>query len=142
AARPGRAGGRCHGRCPPARGPRDGAGARAAVRRPRGGYGAMNLVRTVAEMRQVAQSHMGTVGLVPTMGALHDGHLSLFGAARDECDLVVASLFVNPAQFGANEDLDRYPRDEARDAKLAEDSGVDVLFAPAPDELYPNGFRT
>jgi pantoate--beta-alanine ligase len=105
----------------------------------------MNLVRTIAELRQATDCckvEKGGLGLVPTMGAFHDGHLSLFRAARAECDLVVASLFVNPAQFGANEDLDRYPRDEARDTKLAEDAGVDVLFAPAPEELYPNGYRT
>jgi len=105
----------------------------------------MKIVRTVAEIRQVALSHKvgpGRIGLVPTMGAFHDGHLSLFRAARAECDLVVASLFVNPAQFGANEDLERYPRDEARDAALASHSGVDVLFAPSAEELYPAGFQT
>lgn len=76
------------------------------------------------------------------MGAFHAGHLALFEAARGENDVVVASLFVNPAQFGANEDLDRYPRDEERDAKLAEESGVDVLFAPTVDEMYPDGYAT
>ena len=81
-------------------------------------------------------------GLVPTMGAFHAGHLALFAAAREENDVVVASLFVNPAQFGANEDLDRYPRDEERDAKLAEESGVDVLFAPSAEEMYPEGYAT
>jgi pantoate--beta-alanine ligase len=102
----------------------------------------MNRVRTIAEMRQVAQSHKGSLGLAPTMGAFHDGHLALFRAARAECDTVVVSLFVNPAQFAPNEDLDRYPRDEARDAQLAEAAGVDILFAPSADELYPAGFRT
>jgi len=102
----------------------------------------MKLVRTIAEMRETARSHEGTVGLVATMGAFHEGHLSLFRAARAECDLVVVSLFVNPAQFGAHEDLDRYPRDEATDAKRAEDAGVDVLFAPSVAELYPSGFAT
>jgi pantoate--beta-alanine ligase len=84
----------------------------------------------------------GLVGLVPTMGAFHDGHVSLFRAAREECDVVVVSLFVNPAQFAADEDLDLYPRDEARDAQLAAEAGVDVLFAPAVGELYPPGFGT
>ena len=100
----------------------------------------MNVVRTVDEMRQVAQSHK--LGLVPTMGAFHDGHLSLMRAARAECDVVVVSLFVNPAQFGANEDLDLYPRDEQRDVQLAEDAGVDVLFVPPREEIYPDGFGT
>jgi pantoate--beta-alanine ligase len=100
----------------------------------------MKTVRTVAEMQQVAQSHK--VGLVPTMGAFHEGHLSLIRAAREECDFVVVSLFLNPAQFGANEDLDRYPRDQERDARLAEEEGVDVLFVPSRDEMYPDGFGT
>jgi pantoate--beta-alanine ligase len=76
------------------------------------------------------------------MGAYHAGHLSLFRAARAENDLVVASLFVNPAQFDAREDLVSYPRDEERDAALAEEAGVDILFAPPPDELYPPGYQT
>ena len=76
------------------------------------------------------------------MGAFHEGHLALFRAARDECDVVVVSLFVNPTQFGANEDLSRYPRDEARDATLAEAAGVDILFAPSPEEMYPEGYAT
>ena len=84
----------------------------------------------------------GEIGLVPTMGAFHEGHLALFRAARDENELVVASLFVNPAQFAEGEDLARYPRDEARDAQLAEDAGVDVLFLPQADEIYPPGFET
>jgi pantoate--beta-alanine ligase len=76
------------------------------------------------------------------MGAFHEGHLSLFRAARRECDLVVVSLFVNPAQFASGEDLGRYPRDEERDASLAEDAAVDVLFVPGPEEIYPPGFET
>jgi pantoate--beta-alanine ligase len=76
------------------------------------------------------------------MGAFHAGHLALFAAAREENDVVVASLFVNPAQFAANEDLDGYPRDEERDAKLAEEAGVDILFAPTAEEMYPDGYAT
>jgi pantoate--beta-alanine ligase len=76
------------------------------------------------------------------MGALHDGHLSLLRAARAECDVVVMSLFVNPAQFNEAADLDAYPRDEARDARLAEAAGVDLLFAPSAQEMYPSGFST
>jgi len=98
----------------------------------------MKIARTFAELPQPA----GSVGLVPTMGAFHAGHLALFEAARAENDTVVASLFVNPAQFGEGEDLDRYPRDEERDARLAEEAGVDVLFAPSADEMYPEGFAT
>jgi pantoate--beta-alanine ligase len=97
-------------------------------------------LRTVTEIRQVALSHK--VGLVPTMGAFHEGHLSLMRAARAECATVVVSLFVNPAQFGVSDDLDRYPRDEERDSRLAEEAGVDVLFAPSAEEMYPEGFGT
>jgi pantoate--beta-alanine ligase len=100
----------------------------------------VRVVRTIAELH--AEPRDGSVGLVPTMGAYHEGHLSLFRAAAAENDVVVASLFVNPAQFGPNEDLATYPRDEARDAALAEEAGVDVLFAPSADELYPPGFQT
>jgi pantoate--beta-alanine ligase len=102
-------------------------------------------VRTVAELRAAlaAKRDAGqTVGLVPTMGYFHDGHLALMRAARDSCDCVVVSLFVNPAQFGPSEDLDAYPRDEARDAGLASAAGVDLLFAPPVEEIYPDGFAT
>jgi len=99
----------------------------------------VKIARTAEELRLPPQ---GSVGLVPTMGAFHEGHFSLFRAARAENDLVVASLFVNPAQFAPGEDLDRYPRDGKRDAALAAQEGVDVLFAPAADEIYPSGFQT
>ncbi len=83
-----------------------------------------------------------TIGLVPTMGSLHEGHLSLLRAARAECDVVVMSLFVNPTQFGPGEDLDRYPRDEARDLQLASEAGADFVYAPSVAEVYPEGFAT
>jgi pantoate--beta-alanine ligase len=97
----------------------------------------MKIVRTIAELRTD-----GRVGLVPTMGAFHEGHLSLMRAARAECETVVVSLFVNPAQFGEVDDLARYPRDEERDAHLADNAGVDVLFIPSAAEMYPDGFAT
>jgi len=83
-----------------------------------------------------------SIGLVPTMGYLHEGHISLLRAARTACDVVVMSLFVNPAQFGPGEDLERYPRDEGRDLALAAEAGVDVVFAPSVEEVYPEGFAT
>jgi len=82
------------------------------------------------------------VGLVPTMGALHDGHRALLRAARAECDRVVMTLFVNPTQFGPGEDLDRYPRDEAGDRAIAAEEGVDEVYAPAVADVYPDGFAT
>ncbi|HKB92632.1 MAG TPA: pantoate--beta-alanine ligase [Gaiellaceae bacterium] len=97
----------------------------------------MKIVRRISELQLE-----GEVGLVPTMGALHAGHVSLFGAARAENETVVASLFVNPAQFDEQSDLAAYPRDEGRDAQVAERAGVDVLFAPPVDEMYPPGFTT
>jgi pantoate--beta-alanine ligase len=98
-------------------------------------------VRTIAEVR-AALAGRSNVGLVPTMGAYHAGHEALFRAARAESGTVVASLFVNPAQFGNEADLAAYPRDEGRDAAIAEAAGVDLLFAPALDEIYPPGFQT
>jgi pantoate--beta-alanine ligase len=100
----------------------------------------MKIARTIREARESRTDDR--VGLVPTMGAFHEGHLSLFRAARAECETVVASLFVNPAQFGTGEDLDRYPRDEPRDAELAAAAGVDILFVPGGQEMYPDGFGT
>jgi pantoate--beta-alanine ligase len=101
------------------------------------------VARTLAELDEALRPlRQGSLGLVPTMGAFHDGHLSLFRAARAESDAVVVSLFVNPAQFAPGEDLDSYPRDEERDLRLAEEAGVDVLFCPGADEVFPPGFQT
>ena len=103
----------------------------------------MRVVRTIAEIREeLASLRDGTIGLVPTMGALHGGHLSLLGAARAENETVVMSLFVNPSQFAEERDLARYPRDEDRDLALAREAGVDLVFAPSADEMYPPGFQT
>jgi pantoate--beta-alanine ligase len=98
-------------------------------------------LRTIREVRRELAGG-GRIGLVPTMGAFHEGHLALFRAAREDCETVVVSLFVNPTQFGANEDLSSYPRDEASDAKLAEAAGIDILFAPSVEEMYPEGYAT
>jgi pantoate--beta-alanine ligase len=105
----------------------------------------MRTVRTVADLRAAlrdARRAERTIGLVPTMGALHDGHLSLVRAARAENDVVVVSLFVNPTQFNEAADLDAYPRDEARDTEAAAAAGADLLFAPSAGEVYPPGFAT
>ena len=98
----------------------------------------MRVVRRIADLGALA----GDVGLVPTMGALHAGHEALIAAARDECDTVVVSIFVNPAQFDDPADLALYPRSEADDVGLAEAAGADVLFVPTPAEMYPPGFQT
>ena len=105
----------------------------------------MKIVRTVSALREeVAMARMegSRIGLVPTMGAFHEGHLSLMRRARERCGLVVVSLFVNPTQFNEQADLDRYPRDEQRDAEMAESVGVDLLFTPSVAEVYPHGFAT
>ena len=105
----------------------------------------MMLVATTSELRQAlepARRAGRSIGLVPTMGALHGGHLALLDAARNRCELVVMSLFVNPAQFRPGEDLDAYPRDLERDLELAGSAGVEIVFAPAVEEVYPPGFAT
>jgi pantoate--beta-alanine ligase len=102
-------------------------------------------VRGIDDLRAAlapARREGRTVGLVPTMGFLHEGHVSLLRAARAECDVVVMSLFVNPTQFGPTEDLDRYPRDEQHDLRLAAEAGVDLVFVPDVAELYPDGAAT
>jgi pantoate--beta-alanine ligase len=102
-------------------------------------------VRSVADLRDALAPERRadrSIGLVPTMGSFHEGHLALMRQAREDCDVVVVSLFVNPAQFAPGEDLDAYPRDEARDAALAEERGVDLLFAPPVEEVYPPRFDT
>jgi pantoate--beta-alanine ligase len=105
----------------------------------------MKTVRTVSELRATLfepRREGRTIGLVPTMGALHEGHLSLIRHAREHCDLVVVSLFVNPAQFNESSDLERYPRRERDDERLADETGADLLFAPSVEEVYPQGFAT
>src|SRR4051794_38290938 len=150
--RAGRAWRRGHRRGPARRRGRSRAGAGGCLRRAhrahpcagRGG-GGVKTVRTVRELREaLAPSRRAgrSIGLVPTMGFFHEGHLTLMRAARSDCDVVVVSLFVNPTQFGPNEDFSTYPRDERRDSRLAERQGVDILFAPPVEEVYPDGYAT
>jgi pantoate--beta-alanine ligase len=102
----------------------------------------MQTVSTIAEVRAWRRAESGTVGLVPTMGYLHEGHISLLRRARAENDRVAASLFVNPTQFGPREDLSKYPRDLVRDQRLLADAGCELLFTPGPLEMYPAAFET
>lgn len=102
----------------------------------------MKTVKTLDELHAARLSLDGTVGLVPTMGYLHEGHLSLIRRAKGDCDHAVVSIFVNPAQFGLNEDLSKYPRDLERDLKLIEPLGVDIVWTPSAEIMYPNGYQT
>ena len=98
----------------------------------------MQIIKTIAEMKETIQNKLpSTIGFVPTMGFLHEGHLSLAKEAKKENDLLVMSIFVNPLQFGPNEDFDQYPRDEKRDIQLAKEIGTDILFIPSVEEMYP-----
>ncbi|UYN88728.1 MAG: pantoate--beta-alanine ligase [Anaerolineales bacterium] len=102
----------------------------------------MKTVTTLAELRTARAALPGTIGFVPTMGYLHAGHISLVQLAKQQCQSVVVSIFVNPAQFGPNEDLSAYPRDIPRDLQMLQDAGVDLVWLPTPEVMYPPGFQT
>ena len=105
----------------------------------------MRVIEKISELKAAvaAQRRAGrTIGLVPTMGYLHEGHLSLVQASRRDNDITVISIFVNPAQFGPNEDFEKYPRDPGGDSRKAEEAGTDIIFAPSADEIYPGGYST
>ncbi|KNY25450.1 pantoate--beta-alanine ligase [Pseudobacteroides cellulosolvens] len=105
----------------------------------------MRVIEKISDLKAIIRSQKSsgkTIGFVPTMGYLHQGHMSLVKASKDENDFTIMSIFVNPTQFGPNEDFDKYPRDMARDTKMAEAAGVDVIFAPLKDEMYPARYKT
>ncbi|RKZ31634.1 pantoate--beta-alanine ligase [bacterium] len=105
----------------------------------------MKIIRTVTEMQNTSlklKRDGNTIGFVPTMGFLHEGHLSLIRRARGECDILVVSIYVNPTQFAPGEDIDKYPRDIDRDERLCEEEGVDIIFYPTDEEMYPEGYLT
>ena len=105
----------------------------------------MQIISDIEEMKQTVRALKRdgkTIALVPTMGYLHEGHLSLMRDGRERADVLITSIFVNPTQFGPDEDLERYPRDIERDEKLAQDVGVDIIFYPTTDMMYPFGYRT
>ena len=102
----------------------------------------MQVIKSIEKMKQARKELTGTVGFVPTMGFLHEGHLTLVRRARRKNDVAVVSIFVNPTQFGPGEDFAEYPRDTERDLKLLEEEGVDIVFMPTPNDMYPDGFNT
>jgi pantoate--beta-alanine ligase len=105
----------------------------------------MRVIERISDLKAVIRSQRSsgkTIGFVPTMGYLHEGHMSLVKASREDNDFTIMSIFVNPAQFGPNEDFEKYPRDMERDTRMAEEAGVDIIFAPSKDEMYPDGYKT